>query len=352
MVGGPPSKRRLTPPPAQRKTIDFALIGAGRRIIESALSVVPGERVVIVYDEAREAVAAPLIDAAEMAQARPQAFVLEQLGTRPITRVPDVLRDALKDAQASVLLIGVDDMAEQTFRREFVHLVDTLKLRHAHLVGVTRKALVGGFNVEPSRIVDMTRQVRLRLIGKTELHYTTSYGTDVYVTLPPDARWGEQVGIIRPGRWENLPAGHIYVHPANVRGVYVANASLDIAAAGRTPSLVNGPPVSFELDGGYCKSVTSADTELAQVVMKHLKSVENLDRIGQIVLGTNPGLASPIGEVVYDACVPGMHVVFGWSNPKTTGATWVAEGILVGNGAGGDLDVDGQAVMRAGRYLV
>jgi hypothetical protein len=342
----------LTPPPAQRKTIDFALIGAGRRIIESALSVVPGERVVIVFDEAREAVASPLVDAAELVQARPQAFVLEQLGTRPITRVPDVLREALAEAQASVLLIGIDDPLEQPFRREFVHLVDTLKLRHAHLVGVTRKALVGGFNVEPSRIVDMTRQVRTRLIGKSELHYTTSYGTDLTVTLPPDARWGEQVGIIRPGRWENLPAGHIFVHPANVKGTYVANASIDIAVPNHTTSLLTSPPVRFEIEGGQCKSVTCGDTELAAHIARHLKSVENLDRIGQIVLGTNPGLASPIGEVVYDACVPGMHLVFGWSNPKSTGAPWVAQGILVANGAGGDLDVDGQAVMRAGRYLV
>ncbi len=98
--------------------------------------------------------------------------------------------------------------------------------------------------------------------------------------------------------------------------------------------------------------MTCGDTELAAHIARHLKSTENLDRIGQIVLGTNPGLASPIGEVVYDACVPGMHVVFGWSNPKSTGAPWVAQGILVANGAGGDLDVDGQAVMRAGRYLV
>jgi len=342
----------MTPPPAQRKTIDFALIGAGRRIIESALSVVPGERVVIVYDEAREALATPLLDAAELVQARARGFVLEQLGTRPLVRVPDELKAALSEAQASVLLIGVDDPAEQPFRREFVHLVDALKLRHAHLIGVTRKALVGGFNVEPSRIVDMTRQVRLRVIGKTALRYTTSYGTDLSVSLPTDARWGEQVGIIRPGRWENLPAGHIFVHPVSANGAYVANASVDIAMPNRTPSLLASPPVRFEIENGRCTRITCDDNELAQAITKHMKSAEHLDRVGQIVLGTNPGLAAPIGEPVYDACVPGLHVVFGWSNPKATGATWVSQGILCGNGAGGDLDVDGQAVMRAGRYLV
>jgi hypothetical protein len=351
--GGPPSfKRRATPPPAQRKTIDFALIGAARRIMESALSVVPGELVVIVYDQAREALGAALCDAVDLVSARSEAYMLESFGARPLAGIPDPIRDALARAQASVLIIGVDDPRELGLRRAFVELVERLKLRHAHLIGVTRRALVAGFNVEPARVVDMTRQVRLKVMGKTKLRYRSSYGTDLEVTFAPDTRWGEQVGIIRPGRWENLPAGHIFALPSSARGVFVANASLDTRFKGDSPSLLSSPPLRFEIEGGVCTNITSGDAELATAVLNHIKGTEHLDRIGQIVLGTNAGLVAPIGEPVFDQCVPGLHIVFGWTNPAVTGASWVSDKILCANATGGDLDVDGQPLLRAGRYLV
>jgi len=319
--------------------------------MESALSVVPGELVVIVYDSVREAIAAPLVDAVELLSARSESFMLENFGTRPLTTLPDVICDALSRAQASVLIIGLADPRESNFRRSFVDLVEKLQLRHAHLIGATRRALVSGFNVEPARVVDMTRNVRLAVMGKTKLKYRTGYGTDLEVTLAESTRWSEQVGIIRPGRWENLPSGHIYTLPADVRGRYVANASMDPRFRGDNMSLLEAPPVIFEIENGICQNIVSGDAELAQLVMQHMKSTENLNRLGQIVLGTNPGLAAPIGETVFDQCVPGLHLIFGWTAPKVTGATWVSSGILSAHGAGGDLDADGQAVMRAGRYL-
>jgi leucyl aminopeptidase (aminopeptidase T) len=345
VTDGPSSKRATF-----KKTIDFALMGAARRIVE-AISVVPGENVVVVYDRAREAIGQSIVDAVQTTSAKVEAFMLESFGERPLGGVPEPLRDAMGRAQASVMLIGVDDPRELPLRREFVGLVESLKLRHAHVIGVTRRALIAGFNVEPARIVDMTRQVRVRITGKSTLRYRTAYGTDLEVTLNPDARWGEHVGIIRPGRWENLPAGQLFTSPANVKGVYVANASLDIGFKGQPPSLETAP-VRFEIDEGACRAVTCDDPELAQAVDQHLRGTPDLDRVGQVALGTNPGLASPIGEPVFDQCVPGLHLVFGWTNPKVTGATWVANAILSANGSGGDLEVDGKVLMRSGRYLI
>lgn len=351
---GPPSKRRPTaaPAPSYRKTVDFALIGAARRIVESALSVVPGERVVVVFDKAREGIISALVDAVESVSARAMTFVVEDFGPRPLSQVPEGIERALSEAQASILLIGADDPAEQPFRRDIVRCVESYKLRHAHLIGMTRKALVAGFNLDPARIADMTRAVRVKLIGKTELHYRTAAGTNLRATFDPDVRWTESVGIIRPGRFENLPAGHLHALPRDVSGVYVADASLDSAFTNKTPSLLGTPPVRFQLDGGRCRAITSDDAALAEAVWARMSSIEHLDRVGQIVLGTHPGLGSPIGEPIFDQCVPGLHLVFGWSNPQASGATWVAQGIIGGNAAGGDLDVDGQTLLRGGRYIV
>lgn len=333
-----------------KKTVDFALMGAARRIVE-AISVVRGETVLVVYDRAREATGHSIVDAIEALQAKAEVFMLETLGPRPLLAVPGALNEAMGRAQASVMLIGVDEPREVPFRRELVGIVEQLKLRHAHIIGVTRKALVGGFNVEPARIVEMTRKVRMRVMDKRTLHYRTSYGTDLDVTLQPNARWGEHVGIIRPGRWENLPAGQLFTWPANVKGVFVANASLDVCFQGQTPS-VQATPVRFEIDGGACRTVSSEDAALARAVDRYLRSTQDLDRVAQVALGTNPGLMSPIGEPVFDQCVPGLHIVFGWTNPMVTGASWMADAILSANGSGGDLVVDGELLIRSGRYLV
>lgn len=333
-----------------KKTVDFALMGAARRIVE-AISVVRGETALVVYDRAREAIGHSIVDSIEALPAKAEVFMLEELGSRPLLAVPAALRDAMGRAQASVLLIGVDEPREIPFRREFVDVVESLKLRHAHIIGVTRKALVGGFNVEPARIVEMTRKVRMRVMDKRTLHYRTGHGTDLEVTLAQGARWGEHVGIIRPGRWENLPAGQLFTCPAGVKGVFVADASLDISFNGQAPS-VQATPVRFEIDAGLCRAVSSDDAGLARAVDRYLRSTRDLDRVAQVALGTNPGLMSPIGEPVFDQCVPGLHLVFGWTNPKVTGASWMADAILSANGTGGDLVVDGDLLMRFGRYLL
>jgi aminopeptidase len=346
----PPPPRRISARALRIAPIDYDLANAARRVVESALGTVAGETIVLIVDEARRELGATLAEVARVAGARPVLFELETLGARPFRYVPDPVRAALQTAQASVLLIGFDD-SELGMRFELVGLAKTLSLRHAHMVGVTRASMIAGLAVDPARILDATRAVRTRLQPSSVLRLRTAAGSDLVVKTDPACRWAEHVGVIRPGKWENLPAGEIVTCPLDVRGVFVADASIG-GHFGQAAGLLAPRPVRVEIEGGVCKSVRCGDLSLQRDVEHFLRSEINGDRVGTISIGTNVGMHTPIGDVLCDQNLPGLHVGFGSTFAEQTGATWDARIQVTMACANADVDLDGAALLRQGRYLV
>jgi aminopeptidase len=342
----PPSSRSAGPRPGT----DFELTRPAKSIIAGSLGVVAGEQVVILVDRARVGLGQALVEAATSLGARVSSFVLEDVAPRPVTSVPAVLETALRRAQVSVLLIGVEHRDEVTFRTSFVRITEEARVRHAHVLGLTRSSFVSSFNVEPGRITEMVHAVHLRVLGKRKLRYTTPAGTNLEIRMGDDTRWFERAELIAPGKWANLPAGELIALAENVDGVFVADASMNVALSGTAD--LRSQPLTFTIEGGVCVQIDAADKKLVEAARAHVASEEKLDRVGHIVLGANPGLSGPIGEMVHDQCVPGLHVVFGWTNQKVTRATWSTSSILAVNSRAGDIDVDGAPLLRAGRYLL
>ena len=330
--------------------IDYDLVNAGLRVIQGALSVVPGEIVVIIVDRARRDLGDVLLDVTRNAGAAGVVFSLEELGPRPLRRVPDRLRDELARAQASVLLCGYED-GEHAMRVELVALTQALGLRHGHMVGITAKSLVPGFSVDPARILDAARAVRTRLRPDSIFRARSLAGTDVEVRLDPRHRWVEHLGVVRSGRWENLPSGKLTTSPADVRGVFVADASVG-EHFGAAAGLLARTPVKVEIEQGTCRGVRCDDRTLQRKIELHLRREHNGDRVGTITIGTNVGLLNATGELICDLNLPGLHVSFGTTLPEQTGASWSSRQQLAMTEAGADVDLDGAPLLRSGRYLV
>ena len=171
---------------------------AARRVLEGALSVVPGDSVVIVVDRARAELGVVLVDVARVVGARAEMFVLEELSPRPVRSVPTELAIALAEAQASVLLTSIEE-SEIAFRRELAAIVRERKLRHAHMVGVSRRSMVAGLSVDPARILNATRAVRTRMPSVSSCNRTSrtiggsssTTSTSGFLIIPrPPARSG------------------------------------------------------------------------------------------------------------------------------------------------------------------
>jgi aminopeptidase len=351
----PPSRHSASRLPAPRVTVrlsavDFDVVNAGRRILEGALGVVPGERVVVLLDRARADLASVLNEVAQSLGAVALVFVMEEFGERPLRELPAPVIEALANAQVSILLVSYND-AELSMRRDMLTYITEHRLRHAHMVGVTRASLITGFSVDPSRIFDATRAVRMRIRPDSKLHLKSAAGSDLTITIPPTHRWVEHVGSIRPGRWENLPTGALVTAVGDASGVFVADASLG-AEIGASAGTLERTPVRFEIEGGVCKHVKCTDLALKRSIEDLLHREHDLDRVGLVILGTNIGIVRATGEICCDQNMPGLHIGFGATFPEFTGASWSSRGQLLATSSSGDVDLDGTPILRSGRYIV
>lgn len=348
-LAGNPALRRSSPM-VRLSPGDFDLVNAARRILEGSLSLVPGETALVIVDRARADLVPPLAEVASLSGAKCEVVVVEDISPRPLRDLPKAIEEKLAHAQATVLLVGFVE-GEHPMRLQLLERVRDLGLRHAHMVGVTRRAMLAGFSVDPTRILDATRAVRMRLRPGSVLHARTSSGTDLTVKLSPAHRWAEHVGVIRPGRWENLPSGELMTAPERVHGVFICDASCG-GPFGAAAGLLARTPLRLEIEENVVKHVSCAEPN----VLRGIEAFLGIDRwtshVGTIMLGTNVGLLAPIGELVCDQNLPGLHISLGSTFSDVTGGPVTTTAQLSLTSSGGDLDLDGAPLIRAGRYMV
>ena len=119
------------------------LMDGARNAVETCLAVMPGERVVLIFDEPSREVAASLAAALENRRANWQGFCVEDYSPRPLVDAPGPVLAALETADAGILcfqpLIG-----ELTARRQIVGIVERRRIRYAHMVSVTPQIMQEG----------------------------------------------------------------------------------------------------------------------------------------------------------------------------------------------------------------
>lgn len=355
----PPSVRPGTHRPSARapdllgsarrlSSLDFGLVSASRRIVEGALGLVLGDHFVAIVDGPQHPFADVLLDAAVSAGGTAELVDLDTFGPRPLRTVPAALNGALARAQTGVLLAALDD-AEHSLTEAIELAVRTNHLRFGHLPGASRGGVVMAFAADPSRIVDVSRAVRLRLRPDSTLRLRSPAGSDLTIALAPERRWHERAGSLRGGRLEPLPLAQLVTNPLDVSGVFVANA-------GASPEFQSGGslarnPVHFELEGGVVRAVRCRDSVQERRVEQALRREHLLDTVGLVALGTNVSLDGATGEWIFDQTLPGLHLIFGSTLPEHTGARTGSRHQLVATGTHADIDLDGAPLLRSGHFV-
>jgi leucyl aminopeptidase (aminopeptidase T) len=331
------------------------LAHAARVLVESALKVRPGERVVVVEDAASLSAGDAIASAVEASGGWVKRARLDRLGSaggsgRPHKIVPDLLLLALHDADASVFVASALP-AELTMRQALLHVVRQRGLRHAHMPGVAPEAFAAGMRLDYAQVERLGQRVLGRVKGATSLHAESPAGTSLRVELAPDARWFAQLGVLTPGRWGNFPAGAIYTSPVSASGVFVADASLG-EFFGAREGLLRASPVRILVDAGRVVGIEARSTQLKRDVEAMLTVSPNSDRIGLVSIGVNPGLDGPLGDALVDQNLPGLHIGIGDPAARTTGATWSAPTCFAACEAASRVLVDGEVVVEAGRVVL
>ena len=331
-------------------SVNPELMDGARNAVETCLAVMPGERLVLIFDEPSREVAASLAAALENRGANWQGFCVEDYSPRPLVDAPAPVLDALETADAGILcfqpLIG-----ELTARRQIVGIVERRRIRYAHMVSVTPQIMQEGMRADYRKVDRLSDRLRDRMRSANLLRVSTKGGTSITATFDRSLDWVKTSGLISTRYWSNLPAGEVFTTPKSVDGTFVCDGTAGDHFNAKYGSLRDTPMV-LEIAGARLKSVRCDRKDLEEEFWNYCHTDENSDRIGELAFGTNLGLSEMIGVLLQDEKLPGVHIAFGDPYGSQTHADWSSVthvDVLTRNC---DVWIDEDQVIRKGRYVL
>lgn len=318
-------------------------------LVRTSLKVSPNERLVIVDDAQSRAIGDAISEAADGVGAWVRRVRLDRFAARPLRLLPDSVRDALAEANASVF-VASDMHQEASTRQAMLHVVRERSLRHAHMPGITESGFAAGVRVNYDELTSVGARVLALLANARTITTESPGGTALHTKLRTAARWSAQLGIPEPGAWGSFPAGALYASPEEVDGVFVADASLGEFFGARA-GLLTGKAVRMTIKDGRVVEVETpgADDALARDLRATLKLGANADRVGLVAIGVNYGIERAIGEAAVDQNLPGLHLGIGDPAGRATGAG--AQTCFAACQVASRVTVDGVDIIRGGALV-
>jgi aminopeptidase len=326
------------------------LAPGARNAIEVCLAIRPHERVALVADDSSREVAASLAAALEDVGAPTDNILIEQIATRPLSKAPQQILDALERADAGILCVH-PKQGELGARMAIVATVERRQIRYAHMVGVTPGIMMQGMRADYRLVDRLSIKLCERMRMAASLRVETAYGTSLKATFDPARHWVKTSGIISRRYWSNLPAGEVFTTPASVDGVFVCNGT-----AGDYFGLKYGElsrtPMTLDIRGGRLAGVHCDRKDLEREFHDYCQTDEHSDRVGELAFGTNLALSDMIGNLLQDEKVPGVHLAFGDPYGSQTGADWKSTTHVDVLTRDCNVWIDDEKVIEKGKYLL
>ena len=330
--------------------VDVDLAPGARNAIRTCLNVQPHERVTIITDRGTLDIAQSLAHEIEEVGAPFRLFILEDVAVRPLAHLPDVVAQSL-EASAVSIFAAQAQRDELRSRMEMTEIVNRRRMRHAHMVNISRRIMCEGMRADyvkvdqlSTKVIDIVRQAR-------EIRATTPGGSDFRAALDPAYKWVKTSGLISPDKWGNLPGGEIFTTPGEVNGTFVVDGVVGDWLCERY-GLLTAAPLTLRVEKNRLVEAHSDNKALERDFWQYTHTDENSDRVGEFAIGTNIELQSVIGHILQDEKFPGIHIAFGNPYGAHTGATWDSRTHIDVVGLQFDIWVDERPIMRGGKFLV
>ncbi|WP_272427864.1 aminopeptidase [Polyangium jinanense] len=348
------TSRPPAPPRAQtllsaRPTVDPGLVTPAARVLDELVALETNERLLIVHDRQNEDVARAFEQVAQERRARVERIDVEALAPRPWGRCPQEVLAAVPGADVTLFAATYEE-GEYDARHSFVMAATANRARHVHIVGTSRRAFVNSMLASSTRVFDLIAALRNAMKPHSKLQVRSQAGTSLEVEMAPNLRWFANGSMIRSGQWLNVPYGALVTSPGQVTGTYVVDASMGGGYGSRLGSL-SSRPIRLTFEGGRVQRVECRDATVKAYVEKFINEAMGHDRVGLLSLGANIGIAAPLGELIHDENMPGLHLSLGENFASRTGALWTSHGQLAFAAADTDVDLDGEPLIRHGRYV-
>jgi len=324
-----------------------------RNAVRTCLNVGAVDRVAVVRDRGAAEIAGAVVEESRAAGAVAVDWVMEDWVQRPAGELPPPLAEELTRFRPTVsFFIGEGMAGELAFRQPMrALLVDELRCRHGHMIGIDREVMLDGMTVDYDEVWRVTRCVFEIVRQAARIEVATRLGTELTATFTPRHRWVPCDGRYwDQGLWGNLPEGEVFTAPLSVDGLLVGEELGDHFSPryGRLEEPVRirvkeGRVVGVELNGR---------PDIRAELETYLAQSPNSDRAGEFAIGTNVGLTRIVGNFLQDEKFPGVHVAFGDPYGPETGADWDCPSHVDVLASRADVWVDGRQLMQDGRFLI
>jgi aminopeptidase len=352
MMTTPSSREIALNAAASLRSVPFdpELTPGARNAVQVCLRIQPTERVTIITDDITREIAASLANEVEKVGAPCNAFVLEELAPRPLTELPAEVLEELETSQVSIFAVQVQ-ANELRSRMQMTEVVNRRRIRHAHMVNINRQIMLEGMRADflkvdriSTKVIDLVKTAR-------QITAKTAAGTNLVADLEPSYRWLKTSGLISPDKWGNLPGGEVFTSPGEVNGLFVIDGVVGDYLCAKFGDLKE-TPLTIRVKGNRLTEVHSENKELEQDFWGYTHTDENSDRVGEFAIGTNIEVKDVIGHILQDEKFPGIHIAFGNPYGEHTGAKWYSSTHIDVVGRKFDIWVDGNQIMREGKFLI
>ncbi|MEP6938063.1 MAG: aminopeptidase [Chthoniobacterales bacterium] len=331
-------------------TVDPELIPGARNAIRDCLRVKPRERTTIITDEATLDIAAALQFQIEEVGAEHALFVLENHAPRPLTGMPRAILDDLARSQVSIFCAQTQ-RGELSSRIEMTAVVNKHRLRHGHMVNISRQIMLEGMRADFLAVDALSQRLIERARMTERITCKTPRGTDLEAELSPKLKWLKTSGIITQEKWGNLPGGEIFTSPFNSNGVFVVDGVVGDYLCQKYGD-IEETPLTIEVVENRIRHLCCENKELLEEFRAYTSTDENSNRVGEFAIGTNTACTQVIGNILQDEKIPGIHIAFGHPYAEHTGQNWISKTHIDCVGRDFDIWFDGAQVMRSGTFLV
>ncbi len=331
-------------------TVDEELIPAAQNAIKICLKLQPQERITIITDEVTRDIAEALQSEVEEIGSPHSLFVLEDCASRPMTAMPPAILEDLALSQVSIFC-AQSQPGELAARMQMSAIVNKNRIRHAHMVNISRQIMLEGMRADFTAIDEFSERLVARARRAKKISCRTPAGTDYEAEFSPDLKWLKTSGIIHPDKWGNLPGGEIFTSPKTSNGIFVVDGVVGDYLCQKYGDLRDNP-VTIRIEDNRIADIKCARADLLEEFRAYTSTDENSNRVGEFAIGTNVACTHVIGNILQDEKIPGIHIAFGHPYAEHTGADWLSKTHIDCVGRQFDIFFDGEPIMRAGKFVI
>ncbi len=326
------------------------LVEGARNAVRVCLRIQPGEKVTLITDQASIEIAAALAAQLDRVGAGYHPWVLEEVAPRPLAEMPRPVLDDLESSQVSIFA-ALAQANELRSRMQMTEVVTRRKIRHAHMVNITKRIMQDGMRADFREVDRISLQVIEIARAAAQVRATTPAGTDLTAEMNPAYKWLKTSGIISPNTWGNLPGGEIFTTPGEVNGAFVVDGVVGDYLCAKYGDL-HHEPLTIRIRQNRLAEVHCANRALEDEFWRYTHTDENSDRVGEFAIGTNIGVRDVIGNILQDEKIPGVHIAFGDPYGSYTGASWRSTTHIDVVGRKFDIWADQRMIMRRGEFVL